>query len=192
MPIVGQFGSLAGLGSLILPGGAMESIATVTVGSGGAANADFQDIPGTYQHLQLRMILRTARSDANLDGFYLRMNNDSGSNYASHYLYGTGASALAGASTSGVGGQFHRAPGTNATASVFGGVVIDILDYANTSKNTTARYLGGADLNGSGEIFIGSHVWLSTSAVTRLTVSSLNAVNLLQHSTVALYGIKAP
>jgi hypothetical protein len=32
MPIIGRFGSLAGLGSLILPGGAMESIATVTVG----------------------------------------------------------------------------------------------------------------------------------------------------------------
>ena len=33
-----------------------ESIATVTVGSGGAANVEFTSIPGTYTHLQLRAI----------------------------------------------------------------------------------------------------------------------------------------
>ena len=35
-----------------------ESIATVTVGSGGAANVEFTSIPGTYTHLQIRMLGR--------------------------------------------------------------------------------------------------------------------------------------
>ncbi len=43
MPIVGQFGSLAGFG--MFPGGAFESIATVTVGSGGASSIEFASIP---------------------------------------------------------------------------------------------------------------------------------------------------
>ena len=173
-------------------GGDFESIATVTVGSGGAANADFQSIPSTYQHLQLRMILRTARSAVNLDGMYLRMNNDSGSNYASHYLQSNPPNAAAGATTSGTGGEFYRAPGTNALATTFGAVIIDILDYANTSKNKTVRYLGGVDLNGAGEIYLGSNLWMNTNAINRLTVSSLNSFNLLEHSTLALYGVKAP
>jgi hypothetical protein len=33
-----------------------ESIATVTVGGGGAATVEFTSIPGTYQHLQIRAI----------------------------------------------------------------------------------------------------------------------------------------
>lgn len=173
--------------------GDFESIATVTVGSGGAANADFQDIPATYQHLQLRITARTERTNA-FDGLHIRANNDSTGNYPFHYLYGTGASVTASGSTASTsfGLQVQRLPGDSATASIFGGVVVDILDYASTSKNKTIRYLGGVDQNGSGEVFIGSAVWLSTSAIDRLTVLSLNGVDLAQHSTVALYGIKAP
>jgi hypothetical protein len=36
--------------------GDYESIATVTVGSGGAANVEFTSIPATYTHLQLRLL----------------------------------------------------------------------------------------------------------------------------------------
>jgi hypothetical protein len=38
------------------PVGDFESIATVTVGGGGAANVEFTSIPATYTHLQLRII----------------------------------------------------------------------------------------------------------------------------------------
>ena len=39
-----------------------ESIATVSVGSGGAADVEFTSIPGTYTHLQIRWIARSARA----------------------------------------------------------------------------------------------------------------------------------
>jgi hypothetical protein len=44
-----------------------ESIATVTVGSGGsAANVEFTSIPATYTHLQIRGIARTASHGVDL------------------------------------------------------------------------------------------------------------------------------
>ena len=188
MPIVGRFGSLAGMGSLILPGGAMESIATVSVGSGGSASVTFSDISASFQHLQIRGVSKTAGAG---DGLWMRLNGDTGSNYAYHLLYGNGASAAAAAGTSQTqtvaGNQTYS--GTN--ASTFSGFVLDILDYASTSKNKTMRSLSGYDLNGSGDIRLSSGLWMSTSAVTSITLRDAGGSNLQQHSTFALYGIRS-
>ena len=74
---------------------------------------------------------------------------------------------------------------------IFGANVLDILDYANTSKYTTARILGGIDINGSGgNIRLDSGVWMNTAAVTSLTISPTTANNFVQYSSFALYGIK--
>jgi hypothetical protein len=170
-------------------GGDFESIATVTVGSGGAASALLDNIPGTYQHLQIRGISKTAGAG---DGLWVRVNGDTGSNYTYHLLYGTGASAAAAAGTSQtqtVGGN-QTYSGTN--SSTFSGFVIDILDYASTSKNKTLRSLSGYDLNGSGEIRLSSGLWMSTSAITSITLRDSGGSNLQQYSTYALYGVKAP
>ena len=188
MPIVGQFGSLAGLGSMILPGGAFESIATVTVGSGGAANIAFTSIPGTYQHLQVRMV--TCMPTAG-NGVVMRFNSDNGSGkYKSHTLYGNGSSAaagVAGLSTGGFAGWF----GGGAAATAPGAAVVDILDYANTSKNTTVRTFDGYDANGSGYVGIDSFLWIDTAAVTSITLTDGGGGNLQQHMTAALFGVRA-
>ena len=52
-----------------------ESIATVTVGSGGAANVEFTSIPADYTHLQIRGIGRDANS-AYRDSIQIRFNNE--------------------------------------------------------------------------------------------------------------------
>ena len=44
--------------------GSYESIATVTVGSGGSSYIEFTSIPGTYTHLQIRGILRNTGSSS--------------------------------------------------------------------------------------------------------------------------------
>lgn len=86
----------------IAVGGDFESIATVTVGSGGASSIEFTSIPGTYQHLQIRGIARTARTGATpkREAVYIQFNGDTGTNYAYHNLFGTGAAAQAGAAAS--------------------------------------------------------------------------------------------
>lgn len=184
MPIVGRFGSLAGLGSLILPGGAMESIATVSVGSGGASSIAFSDIPGGFQHLQVRGALRHNTADR---GSTIRFNSDSGNNYAWHRVFGDGASATASATTS--TSNIFAHVGAASTADAVGGFVLDILDYGNTSKNKTTRSLTGTDANGNGYVMLTSGLWMSTSAVTSITFTVDG--NYEQFSTVALYGVRA-
>lgn len=188
MPIVGQFGSLAGMGSFILPGGAMESIATVTVGSGGASSIEFVDIPGGFSHLQVRMIARSTAS-ATLSYALLRFNTDSGSNYAWHNLSGNGSAASAAGGASATEGYVEKFTGDTATASIYGAAVIDILDYASTSKNKTVRLLGGHDANGSGSLFLYSNLWMSTNAITKIALTP-NSGNWKQYSTAALFGIR--
>lgn len=190
MPIVGQFGSLAGLGSLILPGGAMESIATITVGSGGASSIEFTNIGSGWQHLQIRMISKVGSAGTGGTDL-LQLNGDTANNYARHVLYGDGASAAATWATSTSSMWAGTTNGTSAT-SVFGAAVIDILDYGSTSKNKTIRSLSGVDVNGSGgflQLFSG--LWMSTAAVTSLRLTSFSG-NFAQHTTAALYGLKAP
>ena len=169
-----------------------ESISTITVGSGGSASIDFTSIPATYKHLQIRAISRSARA-VTLDALNLRMGNgtiDTGSNYAWHFLYGNGASALAAAGASDNAINAFYQTGSSATASIFGGGVIDILDYANTSKYKTMRSLSGADLNGSGNMALFSGLWQSTSAVNCIRLFSGAGSNISQYSSFALYGIK--
>jgi hypothetical protein len=167
------------------PAGAYDSLATVTVPSGGVASITFTGIPSTYKHLQIRALTRSV----NVGGLYvnMRFNGDTASNYSYHELYGNGTSALAAAGSSttfavGIDGVYN-------IASTFNAGIIDILDYANTNKNKTTRTLTGFDNNGSGLIFLVSSLWRSTAAINQIefTVSS---GNFAEYSSFALYGIK--
>jgi len=163
------------------------SIATVTVGSGGAASAEFTSIPSTYSHLQLRVFTQGTRANT-IDFLYIQLNSDTSTSYTYHYLTGDGASAIAGAITSDTYFDLGRYPASSST-SIFGASVIDILDYANTNKYKTLRHLGSYDANGSGRVEFRSGLWLKTNAITSIKFAMANA-NLGQYSTFALYGIK--
>ena len=170
-----------------------ESIATTVLGSN-TATISFTSIPATYTHLQVRMIARTNRAST-VDAMNLRFNGVStGSAYAWHDIgsagTGTAGDPFAEALASQNEIKFYRATSATAAASIFGGVVIDILDYANTNKYKTVRYLGGQDQNGAGEIFFGSGLWMNTNAVTQLDITSFTGNSFVQYSSFALYGIK--
>lgn len=170
-----------------------ESIATVTVGSGGSSSISFSSIPSTFKHLQIRGIARSANS-ASAEQGKLQMNGDtSASNYAFHSLKGNGSSASAeGYGTgvvAGVAGVF-RITANTAGSNIFGVTVVDILDYTNTNKYKTVRILTGQDQNGSGDIQFNSGLWLNTSAVTSLTLTMQGSGDFMQYSQFALYGIK--
>jgi hypothetical protein len=185
MPILGIIASSI-TGNLLLPG-SYESIATTTVGSGGAADVTFSSIPATYTHLQIRGISRNASAT---DTISIRFNSDTGSNYTWHQLRGNG-SVTAGTSSS-PSVTFMEIPYTSysgTTANVFAGAVIDVLDYANTNKYKTVRGLGGADQNGSGSIFFTSGLWQSSSAITTIRLFPSSG-NLAEYTQYALYGIK--
>jgi hypothetical protein len=165
-----------------------ESIATVTVGSGGAANIEFTSIPSTYQHLQIRGIGRSTRS-ATIDDLGIRVNSDTGSNYAYHLLRGDGTSVIAAAGATQTTGYAGRIAASTATSSVFGVAIIDILDYTNTNKYKTIRSLGSSDNNGNGNVEFGSTLWMNTNAITSILLYP-PTYNFSQYSSFALYGIK--
>jgi hypothetical protein len=185
-PILGIIAS-AQQGALAV--GDYESIATTTVGGGGAASVTFSSIPSTYTHLQVRMIARTNRA-AGVDPMALTLNSDTGNNYSWHDMYGDGSGVYAEASTSTSNVKFYRAAGSTATAGIFGTVVLDILDYQNSNKYKTIRYLGGIDQNGSGEMFFGSGLWMNSAATTSITIAPFVGTSFSQYSSFALYGIK--
>ena len=167
-----------------------ESIATVTVGSGGAANVEFTSIPSGFEHLQIRAIARSTR--ASVDNVFVNMqiNSDTGANYSYHDLYGDGSTVAAGAITSVTQNYIQRITASTAAASIFGTFVIDILDYKNTNKYKTLKSLGGFDLNGSGQIYLVSGSWRNTNAITSLKFTSQATGDFAQYSHFALYGIK--
>ena len=160
-----------------------ESIATVSVGSGGQSSIDFTSIPSTYKHLQIRYIARGSI----LTNSLIQFNADTGSNYSWHVLYGTGASALA---AGGGTNSFMYASNIASATSNFTGGVIDILDYASTSKYKTMRTLGGYDANGSGEIGLFSGSWQNTNAITSIKLYPNSSGTYSQYTQFALYGIK--
>ena len=166
-----------------------ESIATVTV-STAVSSISFTSIPSTYKHLQIRGIARTTRTSSGQATLRFRINGDDGTNYSYHRLFGDGSTLTASGEASQSYGYFYFGATTSDTSDRFGASVWDILDYTNTSKNTTLRFLGGLDTNGAGGVGIGSAAWLSTAAVTGITISIDGAFNFTQYSQFALYGIK--
>jgi hypothetical protein len=170
--------------------GSYESISTVTLG-GSQASITFSSIPSTYQHLQIRGVVRSDRG-VTIEGLSIRFNSDTGLNYAYHGIQGTGSSAASFAGWDNDQSLSSLAASANAGSSIFGAGVIDILDYANTNKYTTIRTLTGVNNNdaSNGRAALFSGLWRNTAAITSFTIFSGASTNLSQYSSFALYGIK--
>ena len=170
--------------------GDFESIATVTVGSGGASSIDFTSIPGTYTHLQVRFLYGNTNT-AQTRETIMRLNSDSGNNYADHQLAGNGSSASASATSSTNAIYVAQCDhSSSAGTSAFGVSIIDILDYANTNKYKTTRQLWGWDGNGTGVMRLSSGLWMSTNAITSIKLLPMSTGDFRQYTQAALYGIK--
>jgi hypothetical protein len=116
--------------------------------------------------------------------------NGATSNYNMHQMYGDGSSVAAAAPSDSAILIGNLSP-SSANANVFAGNVIDILDYTNTNKYTTARALSGYDNNGSGYVVYQSGLWMDFNAVTSIKLFPRSATgNLAQYSSFALYGVK--
>ena len=190
-------------GNLTAPGdvdpGAMIPITTTTL-STATATISFTSIPQNYEHLQIRLFAQTNRATYGGDNFYMRVGAstvDSGSNYSWHMVYGdgSGAGVGSGSTASYINVLNGGSLGTTAGGS-FGAVIVDILDYANTSKYKTTRAFGGVDDNDASAgdfgrgVGFNSGLWQSTSAIGIITLYPMNGSNFNTYTSAALYGIK--
>jgi len=173
--------------------GQFESIATVSVGSGGSSTVSFTSIPSTYKHLQIRAIARTSGgSGGTTQNLNMTINNDTSTAYSFHQF--SGANTSAGAYGESVGRtnavQVLHIPTVSSTSNIFGAGIIDILDYTNTNKTRTIRTFRGVEQNiTDSSIALSSYLYTSTTAVSRLDFFA-SVGNIVEYSHIALYGIK--
>jgi hypothetical protein len=183
-PILGIYASQIS-GHLFQPSGAWDSIATTTLGST-SSSITFSSIPSTYTHLQLR-INWGFTDTGNNTWLNAQFNGDSGSNYAYHAIRANGSTVSVSQNFGATKAVFGA--DDNGDASNFGVSVVDILDYANTSKNKTTRSLAGQERNSTGVVNFWSSLWMSTSAINSITIVP-DASTFRVGSKFALYGIK--
>lgn len=163
-----------------------DSIASFTA-NGTSSNYTFSSISGTYKHLQIRALIvgGTAIGSTNLD---VQFNGDTASNYAIHWLSGNGTTVSASAAAPNPRIEEIILLGNSNTKNAV--MIMDIIDYANTSKFKTVRTIAGRDENGSGDIRLSSGLWRSTSAITSIKVYSDNNGAFPSGTVISLYGIK--
>lgn len=177
--IANQIAGIFSLGTPPIPPTNYESIATVTVGSGGSSTITFSSIPSTYKHLQIRAFAKDG-SGSTFAAMFVKLNNVSG--VRRHELYGTGSAVGAGNDPSSFVAYI------SGTTNFYGAAIIDILDANNTNKYKTTRGLSGVDNNGSGLIALTSGMGDSTSAVSSIVITA-NGSTFTEYSSFALYGI---
>lgn len=166
--------------------GAYEHIATVN-GTGSSGVIDITSIPADYQHIQIRYTARSTRTFGS-DNINIQLNNDTANNYAMHALLGTGEAVDSRALTTRNDWTDYGSPDDSNTSGSFMAGVLDILDYANTSKYKTGRLLYGAT-TGDVKVMLLSGLWQSTSAVTSIKFS-LGVGNFVSASRFSIYGIR--
>jgi hypothetical protein len=166
-------------------------IASVTVGSGGAASMDFTSIPSTYTDLMVKISARGTRSNSGSQVVSLRFNSDSGANYSYRRLYGDGSAGAADGSTGDSYGTAGYVSKTFDTASTFGSCEIYVPNYAGSTQKSYSSD-GVEETNATlSYASLVAGTWSGTSAITSIALYASNgSFNWEQNSTATLYGIK--
>jgi hypothetical protein len=169
--------------------GTMVKIETVTVGSGGAANIEFTNIPQTYTDLKVVLSARTNRASVNSD-IYVEFNGNTSAIYSFRRLYGDGSAATSDSLTNNAKGGFVGvAAGANATASTFGNTEFYIPNYTgSTNKSFSGDGVNENNATSALSTLIAG-LWANTSAITSIKILDYNSASFVQHSTATLYGI---
>ncbi len=181
MPILGITASSISGSLSSAPTNSYFPIGSFTVPSGGLTSVTFAGIPQTYSHLQIRM---STKDNTGLASQSIRINGDSGSNYAWHRLYGEGSTANASAGTS------DNKAIIGISDAQFGSGIMDFLDYKDVNKYKTVKSLSGFDNNGSGWVGLWSGLWMNTNAITSIQImTGLLSQSWTEYSTFTLYGV---
>jgi hypothetical protein len=167
-----------------------EAIATVTVGSGGAANIEFTSIPATYTDLLIKGSTRLNGGDAGVQ-LVLRFNGSTTS-YSRRSLSGDGSTASSNSGSSETYMRFAYAQESIYTANTFNNFELYIPNYAASNNKSTST--DSVVENNATLAYAALHagLWSNSAAITSISFFDISSVqaNFVQYSTATLYGIK--
>jgi hypothetical protein len=162
------------------------AIATVTVGSGGAADITFSSIPATYTDLALVLSLRSAGTGTP----YARARfNGTTTGYSNRRLNGNGTTTGSGSPTDAyiILGVANTATQTTST---FSSHSVYIPNYAGSNNKSTSSDSASENNATEAYIYLMAGLWSNSAAITSIAITEENAANWGQYSTATLYGIK--
>lgn len=169
--------------------GVFESIATLNPTG---ASAIFSSIPSTYKSLQVRISFFQSGNTQ----LGIQCNTDtspSNAAYNYHTMFanvGMGGTGSAGSINTDQAYMSYNSVSNNSSYPSV--AIIDIHDYASTSKHKTIRSILGLNTNGAATndgIDIQSGLWRNTAALSTLKLF-LPGTNFATGTKVALYGVK--
>ncbi len=157
-------------------------IASVTLSSA-QSSVTFSGIPQTYTDL---VVVGSIKTGANTYQPILRFNGDSGSNYSSTVIAGSGSAASSNRHTNQNGIYANPGPGIG-TAGDFWPWIVQVQNYTNTNINKTVLHRFN---NAQSYVVAGVGLWRNTAAITSITLVAEAGSNDFQSgSTFNLYGV---
>jgi hypothetical protein len=183
MPIIGPGGGSGGAGAI--------SVITSSTLASTAANFDITGIAGSFTHLRLYWFLRGDTAATNTQP-RVTLNNDSAGNYDIQLVDGNNVTASASATAATGAMVMQPVTAATATASSFGGNVLDFLFYSQTNGFKLVSTRGNEFLTlgtvASYETDRASYLWRNTAAINRITITP-SVGNWAPGCAVSLYGI---
>lgn len=169
-----------------------KKIASVTVGSGGAANIEFTNIPATYTDLVVKLSARNSTT-SNGESYVKVEFNSVTSNYSRRNLYRSGSSVFSDNASAEAAWFYIFIVGGGSTASTFSNTEIYIPNYAGSNqKNISVDTVSENNATASAQGFF-SMLNSSTAAITSLKITGHDGSkvdsNLVQYTTATLYGV---
>ena len=166
-----------------------EPIATTTLGST-AADITFTGISQSYTDLVVIVSARSTYASAEVAGF-LRVGNgsiDTGTNYSSTRLLGTGSAASSARATSVTRVAWDAIPANTSASGTFCTTVISINNYSNATTYKTFL-IRSNEANYYTEATVG--LWRNTAAINQVRILGDGSADLAIGTVITLYGIKA-
>jgi len=159
-----------------------ERIATTTLSSN-TSSVSFTSISGSYTDLVLVFAYKS--NTTNYPTLKLTFNGSS-TGYSGTQLSGNGSSAASYRNTSAGFISIARAVGTPSTVGGTATIIVNLIDYSNTTTYKTVLARASAAETGT-EADVG--LWQSTSAINQIDITTATTNDFASGSVITLYGI---
>ena len=162
--------------------------------SSNSTSVTFNDIPQTYQNLQIFATLANTASGGAINNSVYFNNDVTGSNYQRHFLQNSAVNGIAAGGAANATFNFVYAAGSTYT-DVFCTNHINIYNYTSTVKAKSIHNIAQYNTNGRGSGLeqgfggIYSGVWKNNNAINSITFEASSG-QIASGSTFWLYGIK--